>query len=208
MTHYQRIRIEVRPSPETNDHEVRLFGDDDDLLSRLPEVLGMDPDDILGEASPLRASDVPHRATVARCDCGEAGCGSAEVEIVRREDLVVWTPDARDSYSFSAAAYDAEVERAIHDTSWETPERTAGRLCALGVNRERLAESGLQFRWASGRVRDGCFTVSLHRDPDSHQVLVHLPWRDESPQEIADAMNELLSCPPDEWDDVERPGWK
>lgn len=92
MTHYQRFRIEVRPSPATNSHEVRLFGDDVDLLSRLPENLGMDPDDILGETSPLRASEVPHRATVARCDCGEAGCGSAEVEIVRREDLVVWTP--------------------------------------------------------------------------------------------------------------------
>jgi hypothetical protein len=201
MTHYQRFRIEVRPSRATNDHEVRLFGDDVDLLSRLLENLGMDPDDILGETSPLRASDVPHRATVARCDCGEVGCGSAEVEIVRRGDLVVWTPDARDPYSFSAAAYDAELERAIHDTSWETPDRTAARLCALGVNRRRLAESGLRFSWASGRVRPGSFTVSLQRDPDSHQVLVHLPWRDESPQEIADAMNDLLSRPPGEWDD-------
>lgn len=208
MTHYQRFRIEVRPSPGTNDHEVRLFGDDVDLLSRLPENLGMDPDRILGEMSPLRASEVPHRATVARCGCGEVGCGSAEVEIVRREDLVVWTPDARDSYSFSAAAYDAEVERAIHDTTWETPDRTAARLCALGVNRKTLAESGLEFRWASGRVRAGCFTVSLQRDPGAHQVLVHLPWRDESPREIADAMSDLLSRPPDEWNDIERHGGK
>jgi hypothetical protein len=67
---------------------------------------------------------------------------------------------------------------------------------------------GLRFSWASGRVRDESFTVSLQRDPDSHQVLVHLPWRDGSPQEIADAMNHLLSRPLDEWDDVERPGRK
>ncbi len=75
--------------------------------------------------------------TICSRASGEAGYGSAAVEIIRREDLVVWTPDARDPYSFSAAAYDAEVERAIHDTSWETPDRTAARLCALCVSRMR-----------------------------------------------------------------------
>lgn len=31
---YIQLRIEVRPSPETNDHEVRLLGDGDNLVDR------------------------------------------------------------------------------------------------------------------------------------------------------------------------------
>jgi hypothetical protein len=45
---YRQFRIDIRPSPETNDHEVRLFGDGDDIIARFwNDMMGLDPDNIL-----------------------------------------------------------------------------------------------------------------------------------------------------------------
>ncbi len=50
------LRIEVLPSPETNDHEVRLLGDGDNLTHLFDHsLMGLDPDDLLREPCPLRA---------------------------------------------------------------------------------------------------------------------------------------------------------
>ena len=221
---YGSFRIVVRSSPATNDHEVRFFGDSDDLIARLPDqLMGMDPDDILGAATPLRSFEVPHMVTVARCSCGVPECGSAEVEIARRGEDVTWIYEGRvPAFAFPAAEYESEVARAISDTSWETPDRTAARLTASRVDRNILASHGLLFQWASGRVRDGRFTVSLELQPGPYQVLVHILWRGESPEFVAAAMRHVLKQEPRAWGDVEwlpqgelkhapliaGPGWK
>ena len=42
------FRIEVRPSPETNDHEVQLLADGKSLIDRFSSgLIGLDPDDLL-----------------------------------------------------------------------------------------------------------------------------------------------------------------
>jgi hypothetical protein len=127
------------------------------------------------------------------------GCGSADVQIVKHGDEVVWTFYGEVTHTFPAEAYEAEVERALRDTTWETPDRNAARLCREAVNRRKLAESGLKFAWASGRVQEGGFTVSLSSQPDSHQLLVTIPWGDESPEQIAKAMCTLLEQPRESW---------
>ena len=50
------LRISVRPSPETNDHEVLLRSEEGDLLERFGDGIGLDPDDILVEPCPLLPS--------------------------------------------------------------------------------------------------------------------------------------------------------
>jgi hypothetical protein len=93
---YRGFRIEVRPSPETNDHEVRFVADGEDLICRFWDgMMGLDPDDILFEPCPLRAGAESHQATVARCSCGVVGCGSIEVEINRSPEHVEWRWGAR-----------------------------------------------------------------------------------------------------------------
>jgi hypothetical protein len=200
---YRTFRIDVRPSPETNDHEVRFVADDEDIIARRwNDMIGLDPDDILLTPCPLRATAEPHKVTVARCSCGVIGCGSIEVEVARSSDSVEWTwgnADSPEGMRFLATNYDVEVERALADTSWETADRTAARLLAGKVDRQALARLGLSFTWASGRVRKGAFSVSLSLEPGPYQILVHLPWRSESPEELARKGARLLREQPSSW---------
>jgi hypothetical protein len=204
---YRDFRIEVRPSPDTNDHEVRFFGDSLDIISSFwTDMIGLDPDDILLAPCPIAPTDGTHRVTVARCSCGVVGCGSIEVEISRSLDYVEWKWANRDSplsIRFLAASYHKELARSLADTSWETPDRTAARLLSNAVDREALSQHGLTFNWASGRVRQEKFSVAMTLEPGPYQVLVHVSWIDESADEIARKSVELLKMDPKEWAGVE-----
>jgi hypothetical protein len=196
------LRIEVRPSAETNDHEVRLLAsDDEDLIHRFDDsMMGMDPDQILVEPSPLGATDAPREVTIGRCGCGVVGCGSIEVRIEREGDRVTWRALASGvSLAFDADAYDAEIQRALADRSWETPDRTAARLIREGVDRAQLARHGFAFTWASGRIGEAEMTIALTLEPGPYQVLVHVPWDEESPEAIAAACVRVLSENPASW---------
>jgi hypothetical protein len=200
---YSTFRIEVRPSPETNDHEVRFFGDDEDIISHFwNDMMGLDPDDILLTPCPLHATAEPHKATVARCSCGVIGCGSIDVEVTRSSESVDWTWGNANSHEvlrFVSTNYDAELKRALTDMSWETPDRTAARLLAARVDRHTLSRHGLSFTWASGRVRKGAFSVSLSLEPGPYQILVHLAWNAESPETISRKFPVLLGERPSSW---------
>jgi hypothetical protein len=167
------LRLEVRPSPETNDHEVRVLVDGEDLINaRWPDMIGLDPDDLLVSPSPLRAGTRHDATVVARCDCGIVGCGSQEVRVVAQGERVLWRFEEGDELAFAAGAYLTEIECAERDTSWETPDRTAARLVRQGVDRQALARHGLRFDWSSARVAEGRFTVALTLQPGPNQVLV------------------------------------
>jgi hypothetical protein len=197
--------IVVQASPETNDHEVCLLSDGQDLIARFEtDMMGLDPDDILIEPSPLQASDTPHTVVIGRCTCGIIGCGSVEVLISRVGSTVSWTsPYSATTVRFDAAQYAAELERAVVDFSWETPDRTAARLISREVDRQRLTAMGLKFLWASGRIGQGKMTVALDYE-GAYQLLVHEPWaRGRPPEAIAaDCLRKLLE-PPQEWKRVE-----
>jgi hypothetical protein len=203
---YRAFRIEVRPSPESNDHEVRFFADGEDLITCFwSDMIGLDPDDILVEPCPIRCSDNLHRATIARCNCGVIGCGSVQVDVQRFHDVVEWRSesDSPQTLQFLGTSYDAEVERALQDTSWETRDRTAARLLRMTVDREILAHHGLSYSWASGRIRDEMMSVSLMLEPGPYQILVHVPWIAETPGNIAQKCAEVLAKPPGSWEYAE-----
>jgi hypothetical protein len=199
----RQFRIDVRPSPETNDHEVRFFGDNEDIIAQFwNDMIGLDPDDILVAPCPLDARIKPHKATVARCSCGVVGCGSIEVNIERSADEIKWSwseAKSPQALRFLAISYDDELRRALADTSWETSDRTAARLVANQVDREALTSHGLAFAWASGRVRKGAFSASLRLEPGPYQILVHVPWHGESPEAIARKCAKILREQPSNW---------
>ena len=198
------FRIRVRASPETNDHEVCLLADDTNLIDQFANgLMGLDPEDLLIEPCVLRADSSPHAALIGRCSCGIVGCGSVEVSIQKDGDLIIWTAiDSSRNIQFKAAQYEAEVERALHDHSWETPERTAGRLISQAVDKASLARRGFEFSWASGRCTSGMMTVSLMLRPGTYQILVRLPWNGEDIDSIVSQFKRILSQPPETWPNV------
>ena len=203
MSALETLRISVQPSPSSNDHEVMLWVENDNLLSRFDgDAMGLDPDDILVTPCPLLPSDRPRTVLIGRCDCGVIGCGDAEVTIARDGDVVSWTTDVRTiGVRFDAAQYIGEIERALADRSWETPERTAAWLIAASIDRAHLARAGLTFTWASGRARSHVMTVAL--TASGYQILVRVPWRDEPPHVIAEMCSQLLGTDPRTWPDVQ-----
>jgi hypothetical protein len=123
-----RLRITIRPSPDTGDHEVCLFGDDEDLVEIFGDTaIGLDPSDILVSPCPLLPEPSPRQVLIARCYCGAIGCGDVHVNLVSEASIVVWSDPYRPAIrrTFQAPTYHAEVARALNDHSWETPERTA-----------------------------------------------------------------------------------
>jgi hypothetical protein len=71
-----QLRVRVRPSPETNDHEVLLLGDDENLVDRFGAgSIGLGPDDILVEPCPLIVEEA-RECLIGRCDCGSSDAGT------------------------------------------------------------------------------------------------------------------------------------
>ena len=206
---FSEIAFDVEPSPETNDHRVLIFIDGRDLIKEYcPDMMGMDPDDILHHRF-LAPQELPFEATVARCGCGVVGCGSATVEISTEAETVVWNSwngglahNNPGKLVFQRTHYLDALAKAVDDHSWETPERTAARLLSGKVDIEVLAGHQLKYQWASGRVRDGLFTVSMIGPEGYHQILLHVEWADESPEEIADMAAALLRTDPRGWANV------
>ena len=208
MTRLNTIAFRVFPSPDTNDHEVRIFVDGKPLIAEhWPEMMGMDPDDLLSYRE-LAPREEVHEATVVRCGCGIVGCGSAWVRISAEGNLVIWDSWAGDTGNppagtlvFAREQYMQAVKDAIEDHSWETPDRTAARILASLVDHRALALNNLKYQWASGRIRNATLTISLSLPP-SYQILVHMPWNQESPDEIARESADILKTDPNQWPDI------
>src|SRR5918911_2502055 len=209
MSSLQSIQFRVFPSPETNDFEVRLFVDGQDFIEKhWPDMMGMDPGDVLS-FDVLAPRDEPHIAMIVRCGCGVAGCGNATVRVSSDGDRVIWDSwngDGEDLPSgklvFRREQYLQALGQAISDTSWETPDRTAARLLFSMVDHEALAANGLSYQWASGRISNDAFTVSLGGPPGYHQILVNTPWNGEPPEQIAHKAAAILKEHPSRWFDV------
>jgi hypothetical protein len=209
MTEVKSIAFQVVPSPETNDHEVKILMDGRNFIAEhWPDMMGMDPDDVLSYAA-LSPRDEPHETTVVRCGCGIVGCGSAWVRISSERDLVIWDNWQGDTGKppagtlvFNRNQYLRAVKHAVEDRSWETPDRTAARMLVSIVDQAVLAASKLEYQWASGRIRHDALTISLGGPEGCHQILVHVPWDKQSPEEVAREAAALLKTDPNNWSDV------
>jgi hypothetical protein len=136
-----------------------LIAIDDRLELRVWGGLGMEPDSLLNSKMPLLPPEdgVPMDAIVQRCGCGEVGCGSLTVTIVREGDRIRWS-DVREGprkmeigpFTFDADVYEAEVRRAHDDRPWESQSERIARLLIEQLAGERDSRP-LAFVWAAGR---------------------------------------------------------
>ncbi len=198
------LRLEVAPEPEEvgSGFQVLVYLNGVEMTE--PGAgLGMDPYDLLVPANRLVATQEARTVPIARCSCGVYGCGSDDVAVVRDGDLVRWTwlprvPGNRRGV-FAADAYDAEVARVAADHSWETPERTAGRLVLANADRAALRAHGLELDRVGNDHRDpATFRISLLLGSD-FQIFVGVPWRDRPSPELAAEVCATLATPPGRW---------
>jgi hypothetical protein len=126
-----------------------------------------------------------------------------DAAITREGDRVRWDWEEEAPMSrpvlFDADAYDREVTRMAQDHSWETPERTAGRLILSSIAPGELP-SGLRFDWVGNDWRDaGRFQVCL-QVPEEHQVFIDFDWADRTPESLASEVRRVLTTePPARW---------
>ena len=199
-----RLRLAVTPvgAEAGSGFQVEVYVNDTEMTSA-GAGLGMDPYDLLIPTNRLLATPGPHTVPIARCECGVYGCGSTDVTITGDGDLVHWdwsieVPMNR-GVSFAKAQYDEEVERIAAEHSWESAERTAGRLVLTRLDRAALQAHGLAVSWADNHYRDPeQFRVALQLGND-FQIFVDTPWHDRSPEELADGVCEILARGPGKW---------
>ncbi|MFH8993109.1 hypothetical protein [Streptomyces sp. NPDC017940] len=147
------LQVVVPDSPRRGASvEVRPLVDGEDVLAEVfTDGRGEDPKYLLLPDGPLTAGPEPHEVRLAEATCTEGCCGALYVTIRRDGDHVIWSKwrnpnkDNVDlpEFRFVAQEYQAEVERAVADHSWEWPARTVARLLELDL-RERADWLG---RW-------------------------------------------------------------
>ncbi|MEV7278910.1 hypothetical protein [Streptomyces sp. NPDC093111] len=167
-----RLRIEVvaYDPVEREPVETRFLIDGRPLV---PEAFGRgrghSPEHLF-DGGDLAATEEPREVRLAEAWCTEGCCGALAATVVREGDEVVWRdwrlpallPDGSPApslpaYRFDAAAYDAELARAVRAGGWSWPARDTGRLLAAGLR----ARPELLARWDARPVHTGVDT----RDP-------------------------------------------
>ena len=166
-----RLRFEIRPSPASNDSEVRIIVDDQDWLG--PDHLGLDPPELVAQ---LTNQESDRKVIVGRCECGAVGCDDVVVTFRREGETTLWN-----SLSFNTQHYDDVVSGLASDRSWENTSRRVERLVAE-VFAGSSIDDGYIFDWASTRIRPDLVHLSFSKD--GVQRLLDFSW-DGSTEESA-----------------------
>ena len=163
----QTLNLFASDSPETNDHQLRPSIDGRDLLGN--DHLGLDPPEFFRQPA-LRSHG---ELLIGRCECGVIGCDDRAVTVERDVNSVCWRLGSGHDLQFAVTDYDAELERAANDFSWESVGRHAERLVNAGLL-GAVTSDGYRFRWSSTRIRPDTITLCFDRNGD--QRLTDVEW--------------------------------
>ncbi|MBF6507632.1 hypothetical protein IU422_07720 [Nocardia farcinica] len=139
------LRIVVPELGSDGTVEVRPIVDGVDVVAAgLPKEPAESPRTLLGADAPLVATAEPREVRLAEAVCTEGCCGALYVTIRRDGEHVVWSdwrdPDspgtAMPEFRFDAQQYQAEVDRASADRSWEWRACTVARLLQCELERQ------------------------------------------------------------------------
>ena len=150
----RKLTLEVSPSVESNDHQVRIFVDGKDWFEF--EYLGIDPPRFFEQTTFLGGALI-----VGRCLCGVEGCADIWANVKEQNGLVEWEFEHRASLKFSKEGYVSAIERAKNDHTWEDIKRTAERL--VSVEFKNTSIESLSFEWASARIEEKKIHLSFCR---------------------------------------------
>ena len=161
----KRLSFKFQPCPESNDHEVRILIDDEDVIGE--SFLGPDPPSFFAQDF-----DADGALMIGRCTCGVEGCDDFRVTVKHSEDEISWTSDYGVNVSFVRAHYVDTIARARNDHSWEDANRTAERV-ANGMLKQTKTKDGFEFDWASARIGKSMITFSYSKNHEQKLLEVH-----------------------------------
>ena len=168
----KRLSFKFQPCPESNDHEVRILVNDEDVIGK--SYLGPDPPYFFAQNF-----DGDGELMIGRCTCGVEGCDDFRVTVKHSENQISWTNDRGLNLSFPRAHYLDAIERAKNDHSWEDVNRTAERL-ATGLLKQTKTKDGFEFDWASARIKESTITFSYSKNSEQKLLEVHWDGRVQS----------------------------
>ena len=170
-----RLSFEISSSSESNDHQIRILIDEEDLVGE--DYLGLDPPDFFRQKNLLKGGEL----IVGRCTCGVRECCDYSIQNSILEHNVSWLaeyPFDEREISFSRNEYFNVVQKAAIDFSWEDHNRKAERLVSAIFEKQGV-EHNETFDWASARIKQNIITLSFTDNFD--QTLYEVEWDGTSP---------------------------
>jgi hypothetical protein len=147
------VRVAVPPPDSHREPELHVVVDGEPLAtSWFGRGHPHSPEDVLDLGPGLRGGAEPVDVRLSEADCVEECCGAFRAVIHRDEAAGTVEWEVRDTgpakpktrrFSFPSEDYDAELDRALADRSWEWPARRAARL----LRAQLKAEPELLGRW-------------------------------------------------------------
>lgn len=179
-----QLDYQIVPSPDSNDHEVRLIVDGVDILG--DTRLGLDPLDFIRRVH----SDASGNVVVGRCACGCIGCDDV-IAKVRFDELSVQWGLLGNAYRFESNAYKTTLKEIAVDHSWEDIGRRVERLITETVEADqRWRGRKLDFDWVSTRCSRHQLTYSFRRNRE--QVIFSTGWDGSTEHDALAAHNRLF----------------
>lgn len=181
--HMNVISLNILPSAESNDHQVRILIDGNDVLGNA--YLGIDPPIFF--ALPNLCSN--GQLLIGRCTCGCEGCDNFLVDVRVSKYKVIWINNKLSRLIFNRCDYENTIKNAVFDTSWEDSRRRAERLC-LELFKNTKTRLDFKFNWASARIKQNVIVLSYSKNRD--QVLFEFNWDDQTENSVLISANRFL----------------
>jgi len=161
------ISFLIKPSEETNDHEVRIIIDGKDFLEA--DALGIDPPELFQKLIEGGMGEL----LIGRCGCGTVGCDDVTVFVSRDENIIRWRIFDKPNLEFNQSKYTQNIENLINDNSWENVNRRVERLLS-NLFKGTKTDDGLDFYWASARIKENIIYLSYVKSLE--QRLLEFSW--------------------------------
>ncbi|QTV05030.1 hypothetical protein [Faecalibacter bovis] len=178
-----KLSFNILPSPESNDHEIRILIDDKDFLGN--DYLGLDPPSFFSQDNLDKDGEI----MIGRCTCGVEGCGDFQLTVVIKQDNVLWTNNNGLNLIFEKQYYNHSIETAKNDYSWEDINRKVERLTTNILKNSQTKDSYI-FNWASARINERQITLSYNKN--GNQKLFNIVWDGQSENKVEENAKQFL----------------
>lgn len=150
------ISFKILPSSDSNDHEVRILIDGNDILG--DDYLGIDPPAFFTQPNLVQTG----KLLIGRCTCGCEGCGDYPVNVNILANKVSWTDHNGLILEFDKTNYEKVITQAQGDHSWEDIKRRVERLTSDLLNNTKTSDD-YKFDWTSARIKENTITLSYSK---------------------------------------------